>query len=269
MIDNIMKTNINDILLYELCPWKWFLRKHSGARGVPQVKAFLRFSSALHFAAKKMTVEMLDPVKFFSEYWAKYKDEKRLIYEKGEDWSYMNDLGQKFMQLFTALYKTKEMSCLLAETTMAMSLDNGVEYTGRLDYVGERGNGYVVLDYKVTKYAVSPAWVHNSEQMTGGAMLVKNEILTANLPMDVVICNFDKETETINWIESKRTKQDIDEFKEKLNHRLSEMIGDFHPKRALDEFNSPCKWCEVADNCRGKKKEDKSEDMFAGLKTSL
>jgi hypothetical protein len=103
--------------------------------------------------------------------------------------------------------------------------------------------------------------------MTAGAMLVSNEFMT-EMPIDIIVCNFIKTTETIEWIKSTRTKVNIDDYKAKINHFIYLMyINGYHPKRSLYAFHSPCRWCDFKETCLDPDKTRIPEGLKEMLKT--
>jgi len=126
------------------------------------------------------------------------------------------------------------------------------EYISQPDMIGFRDNvgRYVVTDYKTTTDPVEDLWVRGSNQMTGAAMVVKSEFqIEQSADVDILICNFVTSTRQIVWIWSKRTAEDIEDYKHKIEHLTRQMQGAYHPKRELYAFNSPCKWCELTEVC--------------------
>ena len=255
----MIKTSANDILDYESCPRKWRIKK-SGIKGNKQLYAFYRFSSALHHAARMFVVELEDPIKVFEEYWDRYKStEYPLIYEPGESWDYLQGLGIRFMKQFPIVYKELGLTYILAENRLSIEMARW-KLTGQPDYIGNGKMLYVGLDYKTTPKPISQAWVDNSDQMTVDAMLIQEHFLNED-PVEVIICNFVKETENINILKSIRTVDDVKEYHTKIEWFIKQVKDEYFPKKGLHPFNSPCNWCEVSDHCtKPKTKEDSIVD---------
>lgn len=244
----MFKTSAKDILLYESCPHRWNLSKH-GVKGQKQNFAFYRFSSAMHFAISKALSEIENLFEVFESYWNRYKSYP-LVYEGGDNWDSLYSFGVNFLTQFHVEFYEKGIFPVLTEKRLSVVTDEW-EFTGQPDFIGfeDKSDSYVVLDYKTTKKKIDELWVRLSDQMTAGAMIVENQF-AANLPIKAIVCNFVKETEKIEWLNSVRTKEDIDAYKAKINHFMDLMyIKGYHPRRSLNAFDSSCPWCDVKENC--------------------
>lgn len=239
------RTSASDILLFELCPRKWYLSKN-GHKEKKQLLAFYRFSSALHHACQIYLNELEDPILCFHDYWARYHDPYPLVYRNGETWDSLDVLGENLMRKFRNQFESQGIEVILVERKLSLR-GNLWEYVGKPDVVGKRVN-YVDIDFKTTDTLIPQIWVKHSDQMTGFAMLTAHEFM-GQPPIDILVCNFIKETGNIQWIWDVRTAEDILEYQKKITYRVNEMESGYYPRRILYPFNSPCSWCEFTKEC--------------------
>lgn len=266
--NQMIKTSANDILLYESCPHRWELSKgesKSEKKSTKQIHAFYRFSSALHFAVKKHISELESPFEVFEEYWDRYKEGYPLIYKEDETWDSLKDLGLKFLEQFRAEFPNNKIDAILTENKLVM-VTEAWKYTGQPDLIGfqDSRNRYVSVEYKTTEKPIDLIWIRGSDQLTGAAMLISNEF-NVTPPIDILVCNFCKETGGIHWFHDIRNQMDIDDYILKINHFVEAVNKGYHPRRSLHAFDSPCYWCEFDEECyvRSPKAEMESLENFA------
>ena len=261
------KISTNDILTYELCPHKWWLKKQGTLKKEQrQLIARYRFGSALHEAARKYFIEKEDIEKAFNDYWGRYKPPYPIEYRPGESWELFQKMGEKLTEDLKN-EMPDYLEPVIAESRMKLETDFWI-YTGQPDLVSynKAKERYVVLDYKTTQEIIPSIWVRNSIQLTSGVMLAHHNY-NLPLPMDVVICNFHIVNLGIEWIWDTRTSLDVDELKRKINYKVNQMDSGHHDKRSLFPFHTPCAWCDCTEECRNMKQVETIDSLseFATL----
>jgi CRISPR/Cas system-associated exonuclease Cas4 (RecB family) len=243
-----MVISSSDIILYDTCPRKWQIIKESGGKR-RQTFASYRFGSALHHAAKKFATEMEDPVDVFRQYWDKYLgNAMELSYEPGKDWTLFSMLGEKFMGSLSLQFPEKGINPILAESRIKVALGENVLLSVQPDLIGDSASSYVVVDYKTSEKKISDAWVAQSDQLTSYA-LGAQEQFSSSADVAVIICNFVMQSQTVEWIESKRTAYAVKQYEEKVLHIVKLMEGTLHLRRPLDPHSSPCNTCDFTEKC--------------------
>jgi PD-(D/E)XK nuclease superfamily len=241
----VRTTSANDILLFELCPQKWVYEKQK-RKGRKQMFAFYRFSSALHDAAKRFTGNDEDIHRAFDAYWGRYEKDYPLVYKPGETWELLSARGHEILSEFVILLAQKGITPVIQEKAFKIYTDEWT-YTVQPDMVGERGSKIMPVEYKTTDLPIGPWWVKGSDQLTGQAFAISEEI-GETPPIQVAVCNFVKEG-PIQWIEDTRSALQIEQYRRKISDAVQRMDGGFFPKRTLYAFSSPCSWCDYREHC--------------------
>jgi len=195
---------------------------------------------------------MEDIFGIFNDYWRRYRDGYDLVYKDDESWDSLASLGVDLLKSFLTGWILQGIAPILNEKRLSYETD-GWRYSSQPDCVGDNNDCYVYVEVKTTEENIPKIWVRTSDQLTGGAMCTQHTFMT-DKPVNIVVCNFVKETGSVEWIKSVRTKEDIEEYKRKIDWFVEQSQSGYYPKRSLYAFNSPCTWCEFTETCLGKEK---------------